>query len=110
MKRRLLIVLLGFGTVFGFTTGFASMSHRWHDHAEQRRAAFEAHVADICVDAAHRADTPPPPRYEEAPRYQEPPPGRYQEPPPRRWQEPPSDYPDWDRPEHHHHRRHRFDR
>ena len=51
MKRRLLIVLLGAGTVLGYGAGFASM--RWHAH--HRRAALERHVADTCVDAALRA-------------------------------------------------------
>lgn len=50
MKRKLLIVLLGAGTVLGYGAGFASM--RWHAH--HRRAAFERHVADTCVDAALR--------------------------------------------------------
>ena len=67
MKRRLLITVLGFGTIFGFSTGFASMSHNWHQRAERRQANFEAHVADVCVDAAERSrradeawDRPPP--------------------------------------------------
>ena len=76
MKRRLLITVLGFGTIFGFSTGFASMSRNWHQHAERRQANFEAHVADVCVEAAerrqpvddgHRADDAPydrpPPRH-----------------------------------------------
>lgn len=84
MKRKLLIVLLGLGTILGFSTGFASMSHRWHHHAEQRRAAWEAHVADVCVDAARRADGPPP-----------------------AWDRPPSDHPAWDEPPPDPHRRHR---
>ena len=72
MKRRLLIALLGFGTLFGFGSGISSMAH-WHHHQNARRAAFERHVADVCVDAAYRArddrahdDRPydrPPPRH-----------------------------------------------
>ncbi len=77
MKRKLLIVLLGVGTILGFSTGFASMSHHWHHRAEQRRAAWEAHVAEVCVGAARRAERPP------------------------------SDHPDWDEPPPDHHRRHR---
>lgn len=68
MKRRLLIALLAFGTVFGFGSGFASMACRAHHGRDARRAAFERHVADVCVDAALRAradrgpvDRPPPP-------------------------------------------------
>ncbi|WXH31821.1 hypothetical protein WA016_05800 [Myxococcus stipitatus] len=30
MRRRLLIVLLGLGTVGGFASGFASLAHRHH--------------------------------------------------------------------------------
>ncbi|MCA9610941.1 MAG: hypothetical protein KC619_35350 [Myxococcales bacterium] len=88
MKRKLLIVLLGFGTLFGFGSGFASMSYHWHQHAEARRAAWEAHVADVCVEAAQRADRP--------------------DPRDDRWGPPPSDYPEWDGPPpERHHRPHR---
>lgn len=84
MKRKLLVVLLGFGTIFGFSTGFASVSHHWHHRAAQRQAAWEAHVADVCVEAAQRADQAD------------------------RWERPPSDYPDWDGPPepHRRHQRH----
>ncbi len=68
MKRKLLIALLAFGTVGGFGSGIASMAC-FHHHAAERRAAFERHVADVCVEAAHRAqdgqapvDRPPPPQ------------------------------------------------
>lgn len=56
MKRRLLIGLLAFGTFAGFGSGFASMG--WHHHRfhQARRVAFENHVADVCVEAARRAD------------------------------------------------------
>ena len=56
MKRRILIGLLGLGTVFGFSTGFASVSHSWHHRAERRQAHFEAHIAEVCVDAARRGE------------------------------------------------------
>jgi hypothetical protein len=66
MKRKLLIALFSFGTIAGFGSGIASMAC-WHHRAEARRAAFERHVADVCVDAAYRArdgqgpvDRPPP--------------------------------------------------
>ncbi len=56
MKRRFLIPLLGFGTFLGFASGFASMGADYHQRHEARRAAFEAHVADVCVDAARRGE------------------------------------------------------
>ena len=46
--RRIAIVLLALGTVGGFGLGFASM----RCHGRERRAAFEEHVAKVCVDAA----------------------------------------------------------
>lgn len=52
MKRRILIALLTLGTIGGFASGAASM--RWRHH--HRRAAFEQHVARVCVDAARAAD------------------------------------------------------
>lgn len=67
MKRKLLIALFAFGTVAGFGSGIASMAC-WHGRAHARRAAFERHVAEVCLEAAQgRADqaydrpTPPPP-------------------------------------------------
>ena len=102
MKRRLLIVLLGFGTIFGFGTGFASMSHHWHHRAEQRRANFESHVADVCVEAAQRADERADERADRR--------AERRADPRDRWDEPPSDYPDWDDREwsdRRHHRPHR---
>lgn len=56
MKRRLLIIALGLGTFLGFASGFASMGAGCQRHHEARRAAFEQHVADVCVDAARRAE------------------------------------------------------
>ncbi len=52
MKRRILIALLGLGTIGGFAAGAASLSCR----AQHRRAHFERHVASICVDAARKSD------------------------------------------------------
>jgi hypothetical protein len=67
MKRKLLIALFAFGTVAGFGSGIASMAC-WHHRAHERRAAFERHVAAVCVEAAQNAraddrayDRPPPP-------------------------------------------------
>lgn len=54
MKRKLLIALFAFGTIGGFGSGIASLAH-CHHHAAERRAAFERHVADVCVRAAERA-------------------------------------------------------
>jgi len=65
MKRKLLIALFAFGTVAGFGSGIASMAC-WHGRAHARRAAFERHVAEVCLEAARsddRAyDRPPPDR------------------------------------------------
>ncbi len=52
MKRKLLIGLFAFGTVAGYGSTFACMKHR-HEH---RRAHFERHVAQLCVDAARNAE------------------------------------------------------
>jgi hypothetical protein len=48
MKRRILIIVLGLGTIAGFGSGIASAVH----HHRAHRAAFERHVADLCTDAA----------------------------------------------------------
>lgn len=48
MKRKILIAVLGLGTVLGYGAGFASLRCR----AAHRREAFERHVASVCVDAA----------------------------------------------------------
>jgi len=55
MIRRLAIALLALGTVGGYGSALCSWSH----HRRARRAAFERHVAQVCVDAARR---PPPAR------------------------------------------------
>ena len=51
MKRKILIVLLALGTV----GGYASACHHARWHRWQRQQAFERHIADVCIDAAHRA-------------------------------------------------------
>lgn len=51
MRRKITIALLALGTVGGFASGLSSMRCR----AEARRAAFERHVASLCVDAAREA-------------------------------------------------------
>ena len=53
MKRTLLIVLLGLGTIAGFAGGCASMHHHSH-HRHHRHARFENRVAEVCAAAAHR--------------------------------------------------------
>ncbi len=53
-RRRLAIVLLTLGTIGGYASGIASL-HRCRSH----RAAWEAHVAKLCTDAA-QGKTPPP--------------------------------------------------
>ena len=54
MRRRLLIALLGLGTVLGFGAGVANLFCVRHG-AWHRRAAFEERVADLCTQAALRA-------------------------------------------------------
>jgi hypothetical protein len=55
IRRRILIAVLGLGTVLGYAGGFASMRACGH----HRREAFEQRVARVCVEAARNA---PPPR------------------------------------------------
>jgi hypothetical protein len=45
---RLPIVVLALGAIFGF----ASAAHHMHE----RHEAFERHIADVCTDAALRAN------------------------------------------------------
>ena len=52
MNRKLVIALLALGTIGGYASGFASLRCRTHS----KRAAFEHHVASLCVDAARKAD------------------------------------------------------
>jgi hypothetical protein len=52
MRRRILMALLAMGAVGGYAAGFAHV----HECHRARAAAFEHHVAEVCVDAAnHRA-------------------------------------------------------
>jgi hypothetical protein len=50
--RKLVIVLLGLGTVAGFAAAFGR--HHWRHHHGHHRAAFEQRVADVCVRASER--------------------------------------------------------
>lgn len=54
MRRRILMVLLAIGTVGGYAAGFA----RAHACHRAQTAAFERHVAEVCVDAANHGSTP----------------------------------------------------
>jgi hypothetical protein len=48
MRRRILMVLFALGAIGGYASGFCHMGAC----ARDRRAAWEAHVARVCVDAA----------------------------------------------------------
>lgn len=48
MKRPILIAVLALGMVGGYASGFHHLRCRGHD----RQAAFEQHVAKVCLDAA----------------------------------------------------------
>jgi hypothetical protein len=54
MQRKALIVLLSLGVLGGFAAGFGHLRCRDH-HGWSRRAQFERHVADLCTEAALRA-------------------------------------------------------
>jgi len=51
MRRKALMVVLAIGAVAGFASGIWGCRH----HREDRRQAFEDHVADVCTRAAERA-------------------------------------------------------
>jgi len=52
MRRSISITVLALGTVLGYGSAIYGMRyHRCH------REAFERHVADVCVDAANRAQS-----------------------------------------------------
>ncbi|MEO8875225.1 MAG: hypothetical protein ABI461_06550 [Polyangiaceae bacterium] len=55
MRRPFLMALLALGTVAGFGSGFANM----HCRSACHRQSFEQHIADVCTDAARRADHRP---------------------------------------------------
>jgi len=54
MRRPFLLLFLGLGALVGFGSGVRQL--RWHQWA--RRAAFERHVAQVCVDAARSGQAP----------------------------------------------------
>jgi hypothetical protein len=51
MRRRLVMFLLAAGTLGGYASGFAHM----HACRNAHRAAFEEHIANVCVNAAKGA-------------------------------------------------------
>ena len=62
MRRRILMVLFALGAIGGYASG----CHQLRACHMQRRSAFEAHVARVCVDAARGepgkpAEAPPGP-------------------------------------------------
>ena len=59
MRRTILMVVLGLGVIGGYASGFAQMHHC----SRARRAAFEQHVAKVCVAAAKGNAAPPPDDY-----------------------------------------------
>ena len=50
MRRKALMLVLGIGAIAGFASGIFGCRY----HGEQRRQAFEDHVADVCTRAAER--------------------------------------------------------
>jgi len=50
MRRKALIWVLGLGAVAGFASGIFGCHHR-----NERRQAFEDHVAEVCTRAAERS-------------------------------------------------------
>jgi hypothetical protein len=57
IKRGALIALFSFGALAGFGHGIASVACHAGSCHQQRRAAFEDHVAEVCTRAAERART-----------------------------------------------------
>ena len=57
MRPKALAFLLGVGALVGFASGVRELRwHRWAQHA-----AFERHVAEVCIDAARSGQLPPAP-------------------------------------------------
>ena len=50
MKRKLLLLVLGLGTIAGYSSAFFCHGHRHHAH----RARWKQEIADVCVEAAAR--------------------------------------------------------
>lgn len=62
MRRKALMVLLGLGAVAGFASGIFGCHYR-----NDRRQAFEEHVAEVCTRAAERTRGRPTPPAENQP-------------------------------------------
>ena len=57
MRRRILIAVLALGTLLGFGAGFASLRHGACAYrGGYGRGGYEQHVAELCADAALRAE------------------------------------------------------
>ena len=56
MRRKILMLLLGFGAVAGFSAGFAGLCHeRWgYQGRFGHHAQLERRVADACTESALR--------------------------------------------------------
>ncbi|MEO0325362.1 MAG: hypothetical protein AAF447_20565 [Myxococcota bacterium] len=54
-KDKILVAFFGLTALAGFGSGVHHLAHHARHH-HHRRAAFERHVADVCVEAARRAD------------------------------------------------------
>jgi hypothetical protein len=50
MRRKVLMLVLGVGAVAGFASGIFGCHYR-----NERRQAFEDHVAEVCTRAAERS-------------------------------------------------------
>ena len=55
MRRPFLAALLLLGTIGGYAAGIAHWNGNWHNMRDLR----ERHIADICVEAARRANAAP---------------------------------------------------
>jgi hypothetical protein len=58
MRRRILAAFLGVAGLLSFAAGFHSLRHHraghFYGHGSERRAAFAAHVAEVCTRAAEK--------------------------------------------------------
>ena len=55
IRRKILIGLLGLGTLVGYGSGIASMRH----HCSHRHSEFEKRVAHVCAEAAQHPEQAP---------------------------------------------------
>ena len=73
MRRPFLAILLLMGTIGGYASGIAHWNGCWHK-MDEIRAMRERHIADVCLDAARRANPPPAAGAVGAPAWTPPPP------------------------------------